>query len=80
MTRFENWAPFVQLDQQPLPGLTLSAGLRWEVARLDVPTFTTLAGNRSDFAKVSVAGGAPGFDEPLLNVGGVFRPVDGLRV
>jgi len=80
VTRFGNWAPFLQLDHQPVPGLTLSAGLRWEVARLDVPTFTTLAGNRADFREVSVTGGAPGFDEPLLNVGGVFHPLEGLRL
>src|SRR5690606_37934273 len=54
-------------------------GLRWELAELDVPGFTTLAGNRADFQPVEVAGGSPSFDEPLLNVGAVVTPVPGLR-
>lgn len=79
VTRFKNYAPFAQLDVDVTPFLTLSGGLRWEIAQLDVPGFTTIAGNRPDFQRVSVEGGAPSFDEPLLNVGGVLTPVEGLR-
>ncbi|HET7322417.1 MAG TPA: TonB-dependent receptor [Longimicrobiaceae bacterium] len=79
VTKFYNYAPFVQLDLPALPWLSLSGGLRWEIATLDVPSFTALAGNREDFARVQVAGGSPSFDEPLLNVGAVVNPVAGLR-
>ena len=79
VTRFKNSAPFAQVDADVTSFLTLSGGLRWEIARLDVPDFTTLAGNRSDFERVTVDGGTPSFDEPLLNVGGVLTPVEGLR-
>lgn len=78
-TNFVNYAPFVQLDHQPFGWLSLSGGLRWEIAELDVPDFTTLAGNRADFRPVAVEGGSPSFDEPLLNVGAVVTPIPGLR-
>ena len=79
-TSFLNTAPFVQVDAEPVDGLTVSGGVRWEVARLDVPTFTTIAGNRSDFQTLEVEGGTPGFDETLLNVGAVINPLPGFRV
>ncbi|HET7274746.1 MAG TPA: TonB-dependent receptor [Longimicrobiaceae bacterium] len=79
-TEFFNYAPFVQLDVQPLKWLSLSGGLRWEIAMLDVADFTTLAGNRDDFERVEVAGGSPSFDEPLFNIGGVLTPIEGLRI
>ncbi|HET6639031.1 MAG TPA: TonB-dependent receptor, partial [Gemmatimonadota bacterium] len=79
VTRFYNYAPFLQLDVPAAQWLSLSGGLRWEVASLDVPSFTTLAGNRADFERTRVAGGSPSFDEPLLNIGGVVTPLAGLR-
>lgn len=79
-TRFLNYAPFAQLDARPVSWLSLSGGLRWEMAELDVPDFTTLAGNRRDLKPVQVEGGSPSFDEPLLNVGGVLTPARGLRL
>lgn len=79
-TRFFNYAPFLQIDTELVRGLSLSGGMRWEIARLDVADFTTLAGNRSDLRPVDVAGGSPGFDEPLFNVGAVVTPVSGLRL
>lgn len=78
-TRFYNYAPFVQADLEPWSGTTLSAGIRWELAELDVPDFTTLAGNRADRMPVQVRGGSPGFDAPLFNVGAVVSPASGLR-
>ena len=78
-TTFFNYAPFVQLDVDVLDALTLTGGLRWELARLDVPDFTALAGNRSDFQRVRVEGGSPSFDQPLMNIGAVVNPVPGLR-
>ncbi|MQA92005.1 MAG: TonB-dependent receptor plug domain-containing protein [Gemmatimonas sp.] len=78
-TEFYNYAPFLQLDLRALGWLSVSGGLRWELAELDVSDFTTLAGNRPDHQTVPVAGGSPGFDEPLLNLGGVITPLEGLR-
>jgi iron complex outermembrane receptor protein len=78
-TRFYNEAPFLQLDLPAAEWLSLSGGVRWEIAQLDVPGFTTLAGNREDLQPVTVAGGRPSFDEPLLNVGVVVTPLAGLR-
>ena len=79
VTRFQNYAPFLQADTDIGPFFSVSGGLRWEIANLDVPGFTTLAGNRPDFQRVQVAAGSPSFDEPLFNIGGVVTPVDGLR-
>lgn len=78
-TNFVNYAPFVQLDHQTFPWMSLSGGVRWEIAELEVPNFTTLAGNRSDHRRVAVAGGSPSFDQPLLNLGAVLTPFGGLR-
>ncbi len=80
VTRFHNAAPFVQLDVRAADWLSVSGGLRWELATLDVPTFTAIAGNRADRQRVEVAGGSPSFDAPLLNVGAVVTPVAGLRL
>ena len=80
LTRFYNAAPFVQLDVEAAEWLSVSGGLRWEVATLDVPDYTALAGNRDDRRPVAVEGGSPSFDEPLLNVGAVVTPVRGLRL
>ncbi|HEX7050427.1 MAG TPA: TonB-dependent receptor, partial [Longimicrobiales bacterium] len=79
VTKFVNYAPFLQLDLEAAEWLSLSGGLRWEIAHLDVPTFTTLAGNREDFQRIEVEGGSPSFDEPLFNIGGVVTPIEGLR-
>jgi len=79
-TSFFNYAPFAQLDYQPLDWLTLSGGLRWEIASLDVDAFQTIAGNRSDFRSVEVEGGKPSFDEPLFNVGFTINPMSALRL
>lgn len=78
-TEFFNYAPFLQLDVQATEWLSVSGGLRWEIAELDVPNFTTIAGNREDFQRVEVTGGRPSFNEPLLNIGGVVTPARGLR-
>lgn len=79
-TQFYNYAPFLQLDVQTLDWLSVSGGMRWEVAELDVADFTTIAGNREDYQRVQVTGGTPSFDEPLFNIGGVVTPTEGLRL
>ena len=78
-TRFLNWAPFAQLDWQPVRALTVTGGVRWELARLDVPGFLTLAANSDTYEPILVEGGRPSFDAPLANVGAVLTPVPGLR-
>ncbi len=80
VTRFYNAAPFVQIDAEAARWLTLSGGLRWELAELDVPDFTALAGNRADRRRVEVAGGSPAFEALLANAGAVLTPVAGLRL
>lgn len=65
-TTFKNWAPFVQLNQNLFAGrLLLSGGLRYEIAKLEVNDYTTIAGAGG----VDVAGGEPAFDELLPNAG-----------
>ncbi|MBN1239545.1 MAG: TonB-dependent receptor [Gammaproteobacteria bacterium] len=78
-TRFNNFAPFVQLDYAATDWLSLSGGVRQEYAELDVPSFVTLAANSPTLQPVAVRGGSPDFDELLSNVGFVITPVDGLR-
>lgn len=79
-TRFYNYAPFTQFDVDALRWLTVSGGLRWEFAQLDVPDFQPLAAVRKDYKPITVAGGRPSFDEPLWNIGAVINPLPGLRV
>lgn len=79
-TEFRNRAPFVQLDVDVTDWLQLTGGARFESAELDVPSYETLAGNRPDFQRVAVEGGAPDFDETLYNVGAVVRPTDAWSV
>lgn len=72
-TTFENWAPFVQLNQAVFDGrVLLSGGLRYEYAELQVDDFTTIAGAGG----VAVEGGRPAFDELLPNAGIVFDVTD----
>lgn len=78
LTTFENLAPFFQLDFPVGDKLSFTGGARFESAELNTPTYETIAGNRraSDFARVTVDGGNPDFDETLLNFGAVLNPVD----
>lgn len=80
---YKGWAPFVQLEQKLMDGMVrLSGGLRYENATLDVPNFTTIAGNTRNadpaYTLTPVEGGSPSFDELLKNVGLVVEPVQGL--
>ncbi len=67
-TTFRGWSPYLQLEK-PFGPLTLSAGLRFEFAELEVDDFTTLESAGSTF----VQGGNPSFEEALLNVGANWR-------
>lgn len=68
-TTFNNIAPFVQLRYDGIDNLTLSGGVRYEDATLEVDTFTTLAG----YNAITVEGGNPSFDDVLINVGAVYQ-------
>lgn len=70
-TTFRNAAPFLQLEWLGEP-LTLSAGVRHELAELDVDDFRTLAA----YGAPLVTGGTPDFEETLLNAGAVFDASD----
>lgn len=70
-TTFRGWSPYLQLEK-PFGDLTISGGLRYEFAELEVDDFTTLESAGSTF----VRGGKPSFEEPLFNLGAnwVARP------
>jgi iron complex outermembrane receptor protein len=67
-TTYVGWSPYLQLEK-PLGALTVSGGLRYEFAELDVPDFTTIESSNSTF----VRGGNPGFEEALFNAGLSWR-------
>jgi iron complex outermembrane receptor protein len=74
-TTFRGWSPYLQLEK-PFGPLTLSGGLRYEFAELEVDDFTTLESSGSTF----VRGGNPSFEEALLNLGANWRVNDTLTV
>jgi iron complex outermembrane receptor protein len=67
-TTFRGLSPYLQLEK-PFGPVTLSGGLRYEFAELEVDDFTTLESAGSTF----VSGGKPSFEEPLLNFGVNWR-------
>lgn len=76
-TAYESLSPFLQLNQSLLAErLTLSAGVRHESAKLKVDDFETLY----FYGPQTVAGGEPGFEETLFNIGAVFEVRPGLLV
>lgn len=75
-SRYENYAPFLQVDYTGIDRLTVTGGLRYEKAKLEVDDFTTLASAGSRF----VRGGEPDFSETLYNIGATYRLTDSWRV
>lgn len=75
-SRYENYAPFLQVDYTGIERLTVTGGVRHEEAKLKVDDFTTLAASGSRF----VRGGEPGFSETLYNIGATYRLTDSWRV
>jgi iron complex outermembrane recepter protein len=74
-TTYESVSPFLQLNQSLLADrLSLSAGLRHESVKLKVDDFQTLFA----YGPQSVAGGEPGFEETLVNVGAAYEIAPGL--
>lgn len=69
-TTYESLSPFLQVNRSLLDQrLTLSAGVRHETVTLQVDDFQTLW----FYGPQQVAGGAPGFEETLFNVGAAFQ-------
>ncbi|GLP97653.1 TonB-dependent receptor [Paraferrimonas sedimenticola] len=62
---YDNIAPYAQADYQLIDGMTLTAGVRHEAARLTVGDYRTLWGS----GNVAVKGGTPEFSETLGNAG-----------
>ncbi|WP_431685504.1 TonB-dependent receptor [Hahella sp. NBU794] len=75
-TSYNNYAPFLQAQVQPMDSLVLHAGVRYEHAELDVDSFQTLASANG----VTVEGGNPDFSETLYNAGVVVTPLTWLSV
>jgi iron complex outermembrane receptor protein len=75
-SRYENYAPFLQIDYTGIDRLTVTGGVRHEEAKLEVGDFTTLASAGSQF----VRGGSPEFSETLYNIGATYRLTNAWRV
>ena len=71
-TEYTDLSPFLQADFRPVDSLLLSAGVRYEYAKLDIGDYQTVAANNG----VNVEGGDPSFNETLYNLGAVWSPVD----
>jgi iron complex outermembrane receptor protein len=67
-TTYKGLSPYVQLEKT-FRNLTLTGGLRYEFAELEVDDFRTIESAGSTF----VGGGNPSFEEPLFNVGANWR-------
>ncbi|WP_417331448.1 TonB-dependent receptor [Halomonas cupida] len=70
--QYTDISPFLQFELRPVDSLLLSAGVRYEYAKLDIDSYRTVAANGG----VDVEGGSPSFDETLFNFGAVWTPVE----
>ncbi|QOY96610.1 TonB-dependent receptor [Massilia sp. UMI-21] len=66
--KFRSLAPFAQLEYEFGP-VTVRGGLRYEDAKLEVDTYTTLAA----YGSRSVEGGSAEFSKSVKNIGAVWR-------
>ncbi|MBN3122769.1 TonB-dependent receptor [Pectobacterium brasiliense] len=73
---YTNYSPFIQGEYQLLDNVTLHAGVRHEIAKLQVNDYQTLASNNG----VTVQGGSPKFNETLYNAGIVYAVTDSLSL
>ncbi|MCP1313111.1 MULTISPECIES: TonB-dependent receptor [unclassified Halomonas] len=69
---YTDLSPFLQAEFAPLDSLLLSAGVRYEYAKLDIDDYQTLYTRNA----VDVEGGSPSFNETLYNLGAVWKPVE----
>lgn len=68
LLKFKSTAPFAQLEYERGP-ITVRGGVRHEMARLNVDTYTTLAAYESR----EVQGGSAEFSESVMNLGAIWR-------
>ncbi len=68
LLKFKSTAPFAQVEYERGP-ITVRGGLRHEIARLNVDTYTTLAAYGSRL----VQGGSAEFSESVRNIGAIWR-------
>ncbi|MBN3080325.1 TonB-dependent receptor [Pectobacterium polaris] len=73
---YTNYSPFIQGEYQLLDNVTLHAGVRHEIAKLQVNGYQTLA----FYGGHSVEGGSPKFNETLYNAGIVYAATDSLSL
>ncbi|CAG75710.1 TonB-dependent ferric achromobactin receptor [Pectobacterium atrosepticum SCRI1043] len=73
---YTNYSPFIQGEYQLLDKVTLHAGVRHEIAKLQVGDYQTLASNGG----YTVEGGSPKFNETLYNAGIVYAATDSLSL
>lgn len=76
-TKYLNYAPFLQLEAQPLEDMTVTLGLRHEESKLEVDDFTTLASYNGGQL---VGGGEPDFSETLFNIGTTYNLSNNWRI
>lgn len=76
-TTFKNLAPFLQAEVTPWEFLILHAGVRHEIAKLEVDDFTTLPTYNGG---QQVQGGKPDYEETLYNAGFVVKPTQWLSL
>nr|WP_010131629.1 TonB-dependent receptor [Microbulbifer agarilyticus] len=74
-TEYKSAAPYAQLEFTGIASTTVTAGLRHEIAELQVNDFTTLA----SYGSQSVTGGNPEFSETLGNIGITYAITEGMR-
>jgi iron complex outermembrane recepter protein len=75
-TNYRSLAPFAQANLALFDGIVrLAGGARYENVEIAIPDFTTLF----FYGRRRVDGGAPSFEDALLNGGIIVEPVDGIR-
>lgn len=75
-SEFRSLAPFAQLNLALFDErLRIAGGARHESARIKIDDYTTLA----SYGSRLVSGGAPKFNDTLLNGGVIYEPVEGIR-
>jgi len=78
-TEFRSLAPFGQFNLALFDErVRIAGGARWENVQIKIDDYTTLASTRPPNG-VQVSGGAPEFDDVLLNGGVIYEPWPGIR-
>lgn len=68
-SRYDNLAPYLQLDWQLLDSVLISAGLRHEKVDMKIPDYQTLY----SYGGYQVKGGTPSFSETMKNLGASWQ-------